>query len=116
MRWGWTNSSRASELSYSVKDLWAKAVAAGIPDELFWRCDIEELVLLLRAIHERDAAIERAANMRAGLIAAVIVNTNPYRKRGAPTVKPADFFREPTVDRMTIEEAQMFMRTLARRN
>lgn len=101
-------------MSYSVRELWAKAIAAGVPDELFWRCTIEDLGLLLRAIHEREAAIQHAANMRAGLVASVLVNI--HRKRGAPTVKPQDFFRDPKAERMTIEQAQQFMLRLARRN
>lgn len=31
------------------------------------------------------------ADIRAGIIAAVVVNSNPYRKRGSRAAKPSDF-------------------------
>lgn len=34
---------------------------------------------------------EDRADLRAGVISSIIVNTNPYRK--GPAVKPSDFFR-----------------------
>lgn len=43
--------------------------------------------------------------MRAGLIAAVIVNTSPNRKKGAKPVKPQDFFRARQRV-MTVEETE----------
>ncbi len=51
---------------------------------------------------------ERQANLRAGLIAATIINSNPYRRKGARRVQPGDFIkREPQY--MSPEEGVKFM-------
>ena len=63
-------------------------MAAGIPNELFWHLTPREVEEWLK----RRAEEERAALLRAGLIAATIVNVN--RKKGAALVKPGDFIRE----------------------
>lgn len=101
-----------SSQKLTTRDVWARAVAAGIPDELFWRSTPAEIAALFRAINERESALQRAANLRSGLVAAVLVNI--HRKRGKPPVGPEDFFRDPKTERMTIEEAQQFMLSLAR--
>lgn len=51
---------------------------------------------------------ERRANLRAGLIAAVIVNSNPYRKKGARLATPEDFIKGPR-RHMSVEEGVLFM-------
>lgn len=89
-------------------------IAAGIDDALFWRLTPHETRKLINALAERYRVNQHNANYRAGLIAAILRNI--HSKKGAPTVSPMDFFREPTTERMTIEEAQTFMRQLARRN
>lgn len=63
-------------------------MAAGIPDELFWGLDLHELRKLL----ERLRLVRREAYLRAGLVAATIVNV--HRRRGAGLVHPQDFLRE----------------------
>lgn len=62
-------------------------MAAGIPNELFWELTPREVEEVLK----RQAEEERAEYLRAGLVAATIVNVN--RKKGAPMVKPGDFIR-----------------------
>ncbi len=63
----------------------------------------------MSAVLKITNARERAADLRAGLIAATIVNTNPYRKKGARTVYPGDFFRIRKRVYMSVAEAQKFM-------
>lgn len=57
-------------------------------------------------IAERDKTLARAADLRAGLIAATYVNM--HRKKGARLVQPGDFIRGPR-RYMSIDEAQNFM-------
>jgi hypothetical protein len=57
---------------------------------------------------QQVAQRERQANLRAGLIAATIVNSNPYRKKGARRLKPEDFIKGPR-EYMTAEEGARFM-------
>ncbi len=54
---------------------------------------------------------ERQANLRAGLIAATIINANPYRRKGARLVRPSDFLKVPRTAQqyMSPEEGQKFM-------
>lgn len=61
---------------------------AGMPDELFWRSSPQEV----EAVLERRSEAERGANLRAGLVAAAIVNV--FRKKGSAPSKPSDFIRE----------------------
>ena len=68
--------------------LWSAAIIAGIPEDLFWRSSPQELGALFDRVNEK----ERGKYLRAGLIAATIVNVK--RRRGAPLVQPGDFFRE----------------------
>lgn len=82
-----------------VIEYWAKCIAAGIPDELFRRSTPQEMELVMHAVAERD----RAANMRAALITAAVINSNPFRKKSARTVSPYDFINE---GKMTVEEAK----------
>ncbi|KKN44567.1 hypothetical protein LCGC14_0691710 [marine sediment metagenome] len=80
-------------------------MACGISDALYWSLTREELVAVLK-VH---AARERSANLRAGLVAATICNTNPYRKKGARRIQPGDFFRSAKREHMSVAEAQKFM-------
>lgn len=82
---------------------------AGIPNELFWELTPPEVDAVLTRRNE----LERAKYLRAGLIAATIVNVN--KKRGAPLTKPSDFIKEPPrpEDFMGLDEAQRFMDTWA---
>lgn len=61
------------------------------------------------AVLTRCQELERAKYLRAGLIAATIVNVN--KKRGSPLTKPSDFIKEAPrpEDFMGLEEAQQFM-------
>ncbi len=85
--------------------LWSSAIAAGIPDEVFWKLTPLEF----KAVLDRREAEERAKYMRAGLIAATIVNVN--RRQGAAIVNAEDFFNFPPKpeDYMSIEEATATM-------
>lgn len=73
---------------------WAYCVAAGIPDDLYWRLTPPEIAALLDAIHEREKKQNRHGILRAGLVAATIENTNPYRRKGTPLKQPEDYLRE----------------------
>lgn len=48
---------------------------------------------MLREIYEMESRRERAATLRAGLIAAAIYNV--HRKKGTKAFKASDFIREP---------------------
>ena len=87
--------------------LWSSAVAVGIPDELFWRLTRGEVMAVLKEVAQRD----RQANLRAGLIAATIVNVN--RKKGTRMLKPEDFLKSPR-EYMSVEEGTQFMDRWAR--
>lgn len=81
------------------------AIAAGIPDELFWRSTLGELEEILARKMEQ----ERARYMRAALVAATIVNVN--RRKGSRLVRPSDFIRvrPRPEDYMSPEQAAKFM-------
>jgi hypothetical protein len=68
---------------------------------------------LRHAIDERAGIFENAADMRAGLVAAMIVNSNPYRKRGARTVQPRDFFRPAPKKAQTVEDMAAVLKAFA---
>lgn len=89
--------------------MWADAHAAGISDELFWTLAPPEL----EAVLNRHADLERAKYLRAGLVAATIVNVN--RKPGRPLVKPGDFIKERPrpEDFMNVEQARAVLDTWA---
>lgn len=70
-------------------------VAAGIPDEVYWRSTPEELTALLEELDKRETRLKREADLRAGLIAAELHNTQPFRRPGARRLRPSDFIREP---------------------
>lgn len=81
--------------------LWSEAIAAGIPDELFWGLTVGEVNEVIR----RRIDQERAAFLRAGLITSAIYNT--HLKKGARKFKPTDFVREERreSDYMTVEQS-----------
>jgi len=83
--------------------LWAAAIIAGIPDELYWELTYEEIGAVLKQF----AALERAANLRAGLIAAVYVNM--HRRKGKRLIQPAEFLRGGPRTHMSVEDARTFM-------
>lgn len=71
--------------------MWARCVAEGVPDEVFWSSRLSEVRELVDAIREREDRLQENANLRAGLVAATMVNM--WSKKGARTVQPQDFFR-----------------------
>lgn len=74
-----------------MRQHWARALASGIDDALFWGMSPADTALLMSEMREREGQLQRAANLRAGVIAATIANTTPgVRKR----YKPVDFFPE----------------------
>lgn len=85
--------------------LWALSMVVGIPDGLFWTLTAREV----EAVLDRHTELERAANLRAGLVAATVVNVN--LKKGAKLVQPRDFFDEKhrEEDFMPVEHAQQAM-------
>lgn len=86
-------------------EAWSKSVAAGMDDAVFWGCTPSEATLLLGDMAERDQAVARRADLRAGLIAATIVNTTPRKSRRV--FQPTDFFPDAP-EEVTLEQ----MRTL----
>lgn len=90
--------------------LWSGAIAAGIPNELFWELTPREIEEVLRRRAEED----KAQLLRFGLIAATIVNV--HRSKGAALVQPSDFIREKPKpeDYMDPETAQAFLDRWAR--
>lgn len=69
---------------------------------MFWQLTQREVAAVLKRVSERS----RAADLRAGLIAATI--TNVHRRKGAALVHPSDFVRGPK-RYMTVEEAETHM-------
>jgi hypothetical protein len=67
------------------------AVTAGIPDDVYWELTFEELGEVFKKVMARRRAEARAADLRAGLIAATIVNM--FSKKGTRTFHPQDFVR-----------------------
>ena len=71
---------------------WARCVAAGVPDELYWQCTPPEIEALLTALADRDEQQERSAVLRAGLVASAVYNV--HRKKGSKALRPEDFLRK----------------------
>lgn len=94
--------------------LWATAKYVGISDEEFWNSTIQEV----EAVLQLHADARRDAMLRAGLIAATIVNMAPFRKRGSRMLHPRDFIREPRRDSdyMSVEESQRVLDAWARQS
>lgn len=82
-------------------------VASGMPHEVFWDLTEREIEAALRCRTDRD----RAANLRAGLVASAIYNV--HRKKGSRVVKPSDFLKQPA-RYMSPKEAATFMDRWAR--
>lgn len=74
-----------------MPDAWARSVAAGIEDRVFWGSTPWEVNLLGVELMRVQGAHERAANRRAGLVAAQIVNMAGRQSRR--TVDADHFFR-----------------------
>jgi hypothetical protein len=72
---------------------------------VFWELTLREV----EAVVERRAEQERRRDLRAGLIAATLVNVN--RRRGSRLVQPQDFFRtgRKPEDFLTVEQATKAM-------
>jgi hypothetical protein len=84
-----------------VQQVWARALAAGVDDLVFWGSTPAEAAMLFTEVAERELAIwretQRAANLRAGVIAATIVNmAGKVSKR---TAKASEFFIDPRAER-----------------
>jgi hypothetical protein len=75
------------------EETWASAIAAGVPDHLFWRLTPVELGSLLGKMAEVHEAEERAAVLRAGLVAATVHNV--HRRKGTRAAKPSDYLKKP---------------------
>jgi hypothetical protein len=78
------------------------ALRCGIPNELIWELSIPEIETVVQLKVEDD----RAASLRAGLIAATILNV--HRKKGTRVIQPQDFVRMPD-DFMSPEAAQAYL-------
>jgi len=78
------------------------ALRCGIPNELIWDLAIPEIEAVVKLKVEDD----RAATLRAGLIAATVLNVN--RKKGTRLVQPTDFVSMPD-DYLSPEQAASYM-------
>lgn len=78
-----------------------------MPDELYWRLTPPETAKLLEEIEARERRREEAADRRAAFIAATIINSNPYRKKGAKRVTVNDLLRDPK-EKPTPEKMEAF--------
>lgn len=76
-----------------MTQVWARSVAAGMDDAVFWGSTPAETAELATELRTRHEAEVRAANQRAGLVAAQIVNL--AGKTSKKTVRAEDFFRDP---------------------
>lgn len=77
-----------------MTEAWARCVANGVADEVFWASTPLEVRVLVREVTETIKRRERAASLRAGLIAASIYNTTP-QKDGGKVWHPEDFVYTP---------------------
>lgn len=76
---------------------------------MYWRLTPEEVFAVLREVAQR----ERAASLRAALVAATIVNV--HRRKGARLVQPEDFLEDRSERQyMTPQQGAQFMRQWAR--
>jgi hypothetical protein len=91
--------------------VWARIVAAGIPDELYWRSTPVEVRALLEAIAEQEAARQKSDTFRAGIVASAVYNVN--LKKGAKQIKPTDFLPKEA-KAVPVEEAEKVMLAWAR--
>jgi hypothetical protein len=78
-----------------VAEAWAKALAAGVDDAVFWLSSPAETVLLMTELRDREGELQRAANERTALLAAELYNTAGKQFRGHTSAK--DFFATPPV-------------------
>lgn len=85
--------------------MWAAALCAGIPDEVFWDLTPHEVA----AVIDQRAEEERRATLRAALIAATIVNV--HLPKGRRMVQPSDFIQElpREEDYLDVDVAQSVM-------
>lgn len=72
-----------------MREVWARARAAGVTDVEFWDSSPLDTALQMREFKAREGELQRAANFRTGMIVSVIANTTPSVKR---RFKPIDFF------------------------
>lgn len=72
---------------------------------------------LMDVHNEQEDARRKFADYRAGVVAAVVVNSNPYRKQGAKALEPASFFPNlgPAQRHQTPEEMHVAMQMIAKR-
>jgi hypothetical protein len=69
---------------------WARCVAGGVPDELYWDCTPAELDALLDELEEREARREAAAHRRTATLLAAIYNASGRFRRW---YRPDDFLK-----------------------
>lgn len=77
-----------------MTQVWARALAAGVGDEVFWGSTPVEVQTLVRAYQDAETQRQRAANDRAGVIAAEVHNSAPFGKRRRAK-RPSDYFVYP---------------------
>lgn len=70
---------------------------------MFWRSTVEEV----EEVFKWDEAEQKARTVRAGLIAATIINVN--RKPNSAPVSPYDFLPDTEEDYMSVDEAKQYL-------
>ena len=85
--------------------MWAVLLSFGIPNELIWNLTLREA----EAVVDRHMEIDRAATLRAGLVAAAVYNV--HRRRGDAIWSATDFVRQPLreEDFMSVEASKSML-------
>lgn len=86
-------------------------MASGVPDELYWRSTPLEVGALLDQIVDLESRRERAAALRAGLVASAVYNV--HRRKGAKALKPSDFVAGPQGDEPSPAEFKARLKAFA---
>lgn len=78
-----------------MTQVWARALAAEVDDEVFWHSTLPEVRALMSAKHDMETQRQKMANTRAGVIAAEVHNSAPFGKKTRRARKPSDYFAYP---------------------
>ena len=83
-------------------DIWAQAVASGIPDELFWKLTPVEVGALMDDLVDIESRREKNAALRAGLVASAVYNV--HRPKNMKALKASDFVKEEKKAELTAKQ------------
>lgn len=83
----------------------------GVGEDEFWFLSPRQFHQRLRSFNELEQARQKRADYRAGVIAAAIENSAPFRESG-PASQPHDFFSslpQPVIQPQSPEEMQTLL-------